>query len=234
MDIEESTLTYATQSRIAVENAIKIIFPEVKNGIKRAIKILKKEYNISKEEQDLIENIWTQTSAILHGENHKLSENNVNKALKVLRNILMNVNNFKKEYEFDGLIYYKLLFNKNLMKRLKRKNIKYNPHQRTASEKYSFSWTIVDNIFSKMLNNDIFIPKAYFNSLSEERKQIIFLVSSKNQSDNDFSISLFVKASFDVNKLILDSSREYHQINAIPNDFYGDRDKDIIVDIEQI
>lgn len=207
---EEDKLKFATQSRIQLEQATKIIFPEVEQGIKTALRRLKKEFQITEEEQNKVIDSWSKLSEVLHGEDISLVQTEIKESLSILRDLMLRTNDLKKEYEIDGLIYYRLIFSKSLEKQLEKYDIKFKDEENSLEEWYIVN-NRVDNPFSNLYEHELFIQKEYFHCLNNEPQMIDCLLSlNEDNGDRREYFSLSLKESFFVNELTICSNKQYH------------------------
>jgi hypothetical protein len=199
------------------------------------IKELKQNFNITKDEQLRVKNLWNISSNIIHDDyTKKLVDEEIKFVLNLLRDTMMKKCNIKKEYIIDDIACYKLLFNKRLMKELKQNNIIYYGYPRTKSEKENiWGFETVNtrsSIFGQFLDNDIYIPKCLFDSLTTTIKQTMCLIEARTEDGYSQKVGLALKNNFDINKLSICSQKLYYGYNDCIDEYY---DKiEISVDIE--
>jgi hypothetical protein len=156
--------------------------PKSENG---KTKFMRKAF-LERFELEKISKVWNIVNDILHSNiKEKLKSEDIYDVKRILQNSMKKTSNEKKEYLFNGLIYYKLIFNKQLMKQLKKESIPYNPNPRTKTEKEAVLWAQSNNIFIEFLENDIFIQKEYFDSLNDNPQKIDCMILPKDE--NQFS-----------------------------------------------
>ena len=228
----------ALDTRKKIEFALRILFDCNKEETKigKYIKELKQNFNITKNEQLRVKSLWNISSKIIHEDyTKKLVEEEIEFVLNLLRDIMMKKCNYKKEYIVDGIACYKLLFNKRLMKELKRNNIVYNGYPRTKSEKEDiWGFETVDtrsSIFGQFLDNDIYIPKCLFDSLTTTPKQTMCLIEARTEDGYSQKIGLALKNDFNINKLCVCSEKLYYGYNDTIDEYY-DNNIEILVDID--
>ncbi|MEA3512900.1 MAG: hypothetical protein U9R37_04810 [Campylobacterota bacterium] len=232
MQINEQVMSDAMTIRTSIEYAIRNIFdiPQDRKNIGTNINRLKKSFGISDEEQNKIKKVWDISSEILHlNQQDDLKNDDKEEVLKILRNIMTKSSDEKKEYDINGNIYYKLVFNKKLMKQLKQKKIQYNANPRTKSEMNAMQWTYAQNIFCEFIYNDIFVPKQSFDNLESYQKKFDCFILARHKDGYTQTVGLSLKESFDVNKLFICSDKMYDDLynKEIDNNCIG-----ILVEIE--
>jgi hypothetical protein len=233
MTLNKNILYKATDTRIQIEKALRSILelPKDEKDVGKKINQIKKKYKISKDDEQLLKRIQKIVSSILHNnQTEPLKEDERIKALQILRNIMLQSSNLKREYEINGNTYYKFVFDKKLMKQLKQRNIQYNTNPRTKSENNAVQWMHAQNIFCEFIYNDIFIPKQSFDTLESHQKKVDCLILARHEDGYTQTVGLSLKESFDVNQLFICSDKMYDDLynKEIEQDCI-----EIIIDIEK-